>query len=260
MRDTTASAYIKNGRLCIVGLQESEVGPVPFTHVVDIGEEVEDGPVSFGAEDPVISTAIQRAREPMMSKVEEEKMKIVAGQWVDRARAGDQNAMALISGVRVNAQKGSERAKKAARFLGEYIRANPVNLTDGTCKNYLPQSGTPDKALIQKLSQFKGDDGAVSAWTPALSKKDPYLAAVVLADGPQMTHERIVNIGSHFGEEKQDFLLGVKSWNIKEPIRSSDAFIAGKAIGHTRALQGVRAGACPVSYLCRVSGWELGED
>jgi hypothetical protein len=259
MSNTTASAYVKNGRLCIIGVQESDVGLVPFTHVVDVGAEVEDGPVSFGEdEDPVITDAIEKARQPMSEKLEEAKMKVIAGQWVDRARAGDQNAMALISGVRQNAMRGSERAKKAARFLGEYIRANPVDVSDGNCKNYLTQS-VPDKALIQKLAQYKGDDAAVSAFAPALSKKDPYLTAVVLADGPHMTGERIVSIGSHFGEEKRDFILGVKGWNVKERIRGSDAFFAGQAVGHARALQGVRTGACPVSYLCRLSGWELGE-
>jgi len=258
MNETTASAYVKNGRLCILGVQESEVGLVPFSYITEV--DAEDGPVDFGVEDqdPNISAAIEKAREPMSLKAEEAKMKVVAGQWVDRARAGDQNAMALISGCRVNAQRGSERAKKAVKFLGEYIRANPVDLTDGNCRNYLPQA-TPDKALIQKLSQFKGDDGAVSAWAPALSKKDPYLTAVVLADGPHMTTERIVSIGSHFGEdEKSDFILGVKGWNIKEPVRSSDAFFAGQAIGNARAIQAVRQGY-PISHFCRVSGWELGE-
>jgi hypothetical protein len=262
MNNTTASAYVRLGRLCIVGLHECEtLGPIPFTHTVEVGE-AEDGPIDIGAEqqDANISNALAKAREPMLSKIEEEKMRITAEQWVERARAGDQNAMSLIQGVRRGAEAGKARAKKAVQLLAEYIRSHPVDVSSGETK-YLPSNASPDQRLVKKLTQFVGDDAAVSAWTPAVSRNDPYLAALILADGPNMAKERVSAIGCHFGEEQSDFWSAFNRWQDKAFFHgeTNDAMATGRAVGMARTLQGVRAGAFPISRLCQIAGWEMGE-
>lgn len=257
--DVSGAAYVRNGRLCIVGVHESDAGPIPFTVTEDVGEGIEDGPVDFGVEDSPVSTAIQKASHKMVSKIEDEKMRKIAGEWVDRARAGDQNAMALLQGVRRNVQAGSERAKRAAAHIARYIKAHPVDLTEG--RKYLPAPPpVPEyRSVLKKLSQYVADPAAVCAWTPPISRTDPYVAALVLANGPNLSPDHIKAVASHFGEdERRDFWMGFRNWRDKSQP-SSDAHSAGRAVGTARVLQGVRLKVYPISYFCELSGWELGD-
>jgi hypothetical protein len=263
MNDNTATAYIRNGRLCIVGLSESDMGPIPFTHTVEVGADVEDGPVDIGAEEqePRIASAIVKAREPMLAKIEEEKMRATAEQWVERARAGDQNAMALIQGVRRAVQAGNERAKRAMKMLVEYIKTHPVNMTDTLGPKYLPAHGEqPAEAhIVRKLSQFVGDEAVVGAWTPPVAKADPYMAVLILADGPRMTPERVKKIAAHFGAEEQPaFWRGFQACDDKGPT-DINSLATGRAVGRARNLQGVRAGAFPIARICKIAAWEMGD-
>src|SRR5882672_4652293 len=123
MNQTTASACVKEGRLCIVGLHDSkEVGLIPFTHTIEVGKDIPDGPVDFGAEDldEKLSKAIDDARQPMLATIEKQKMQMTAEQLVERARVGDQNAVAMISAIRAGATKGVKRAKIAFKMLADY--------------------------------------------------------------------------------------------------------------------------------------------
>jgi hypothetical protein len=264
MSHTSATAYVRNGRLCIVGLHEDDAtGPVPFTHTVELPEGVEDGPVVIGAEDqePAITTAIEKARQPMLSKIEESKMRMTAEQWVERARAGDQNAMALIQGVRRGALRGVERAKRAARLLAEYIHSHPVDMEQNHTR-YLPAHVEPstNMTVAKKLSQFVGDEAAIGAWSPTIAKSDPYLAVLILASGPNMSPERVKAIAAHFGADQRAFWNGFNARNECMVGRNQlDAYHAGKAVSGARTLQGVRVGAFPISRFCRVAGWEMGE-
>jgi hypothetical protein len=240
------------------------MGAVPFTHTVELPEGVEDGPVVIGAEnqEPAITTAIEKARQPMLSKIEEAKMRVTAEQWVERARAGDQNAMALIQGVRRGALRGVERAKRAARMLAEYIHSHPVDMEHGNPTRYLPAHAEPqaDMTVARKLSQFVGDEAAVGAWAPFIAKVEPYLAVLILANGPNMSPERVKSIASYFGADAPAFWNGFNA--ARETVRGRDqldAFHAGYAVKQARILQGVRVGAYPISRLCKVAGWEMGE-
>lgn len=255
---TTASAHVKGGRLCILGLHECALGPIPFAYSVEVAG-MSDGPVDFGADDlpDVLSQAIDKSKKPMLGIIEREKMRVAAESLVERARAGDQNAMAMISAVREQASKGSKRARKSVKLLQQYIDANPVS--ESSDDHYSPKRILPP--VVKQLGAHVGNDAAVSAWTPGVG--DLYLAGVVLANGPNLTKDRVVGIGSHFGEDEEAYWTGFKQW--KDPVdnfgadEGSDAAFTGRAVGLARTIQGVREGALPVSRLCPMAGWELGE-
>lgn len=48
-----------------------------------------------------------------------------AGELVERARAGDQNAMGMIAACRDNAKQGNERARISCVLIEDYCRRNP---------------------------------------------------------------------------------------------------------------------------------------
>jgi hypothetical protein len=49
----------------------------------------------------------------------------VGAELAERARAGDQNAMGMITAIRDQAEKGSARARVSCILIEEYCRANP---------------------------------------------------------------------------------------------------------------------------------------
>jgi len=55
-----------------------------------------------------------------------QKQSEIAADWVQRARAGDQNAIASISACREQAQRGSLRAKVSCALIARYCNENPV--------------------------------------------------------------------------------------------------------------------------------------
>jgi hypothetical protein len=55
-----------------------------------------------------------------------------ATDLVLRARAGDQNAMAIIAQVRESAKKGNPTALKSLQLMKAYISANPVDMVEPT--------------------------------------------------------------------------------------------------------------------------------
>ena len=252
---TTASAYVKEGRLCIVGLHSCELGPIPFAYSAGVAKEIPDGPVDLDNSDldPNVLKIIDESKEPMLAIIEREKMRVGAEQLVERARAGDQNAMAMIGEVRQNAEKGIKKAKRAFAMLHDYIKSHPI--LEGSSDHHY-RAPKVNKQIVRKLSDNIGEDAAISAWTPGIP--DLYLAALVVASGPVLKPERVTNIGSHFGDDTPRFWFGFEKWN--QPKTSKDsAVFTGQVVGLARTIQGVREGYLPVSRLCPMAGWELGE-
>lgn len=244
---TVASAHIKGGELTIVGLHQCALGPIPFRYSAKV-EGIEDGKVDFGKEDPKVNEAIEKAQAPMAGLIERNKMREAARELVERARLGDQNAMAMISCVREQAEQGNKRARTSFRLLKEYIEKHPSS--DG---HYSPESG-----LMKTLGENVGDDAAISAWAPGVS--DSYVAAVVVAGGPPLTKDRVSSIGAHFGEDAEVYMLAVCSpFRLCPPEVNPSAYNAGCVVGIARKIQGVNSGKFPVSAISPMAGWELGE-
>ena len=189
----------------------------------------------------------------MISATEQEKIRSSAGELVERARVGDQNAMAIILKVGEGARAGHERCRLAARCFRDYIESHPVEGSD----DHYPLREHP---AVRMLGEFVGEDEAIAKVTPEVP--DLYVAALILADGPILSKEKVVNIGTHFGEDSPSFWYGFKKFLKRiNPFGSDapEATFTGQAVGLARTLQGVRLGVLPISKLSPMAGWELGE-
>lgn len=121
-----ATAYVHNGRLCVVGIEETDLGPVPFAVSAQVFGEINDGPVDFGADLPdSLEEAVERVQGPIEDAVEDGHLRLAVEHLCLRARNGDQNAMALLGGIREAAQKGVPRAQKSLEAAKRFLKANP---------------------------------------------------------------------------------------------------------------------------------------
>lgn len=149
---------------------------------------------------------------------------------VRRARAGDQNAMAMIAMVRRSADKGSMVAQVTSQMIRDYIAKNPV----------------PGARMGLETTTA-----------------DPlYAKAVALSHGPLLSNARIANMTDALdGRSRELFFQGMK-WASSEaaPKRGAPPYEAGRIVGMARALQAVRMPSSPVSKQNRVAGAEMGEE
>ena len=251
---TSASAYVKDGKAHILGLAQTEYGPVPFAHSFDVPGEIKTGPLDLN--EPIASQLID-AQLPQINTI------IKRGMWkqaleglVKRSRDGDQNAMAMIRAVGENARNGVKRAQESFAFLRKYIERNPPGTT----------SGGPAIKALKEASIGKDIEHSVSVISTHIPHiDDPYTAALILSQGKKLTNELIGSIGDQFGEDKKAFTWGYKSTGeavvkattkqpeMKEPI------LVGYVVCLARTIQGVCDGTLPISKLCPIAGAELGE-
>lgn len=127
MSKPRATAYILQGRLCVVGVAETKLGPVPFAVSVPV-EWPTEGPVDVSGEIPEpISSALTAARPVIKANVDEGRQRLTVENLVLRARQWDQNALAMLGGIRERAEGGDERAILSMRYCREFIRRNPPN-------------------------------------------------------------------------------------------------------------------------------------
>jgi hypothetical protein len=191
-----------------------------------------------------------------------------AAQLVERARQGDQNAIALICQVRDNAKKGLPRAKQAVVALGRYIERNPVD-SQGSMGEELAEEAETD-ALAEDVLDccFEGDYvEVVRELVPDLATKSIPKAIVALANGPSLlpadgaTHITDVR-DSLTDAEKKAFAKGYRQ-GMRElddvPTGLQCAFLLGHILGTARRIQAVRLPGVPVSVLSPSAGFELGE-
>lgn len=123
-----ASAYVQDGRLYVMGVKSTPIGTVPFSYQGAVDGSVPDGPIDlFSKEHPeTVLKAVEEAKRPIMSAVAGEAMKMGAESLVERSRSGDQNAMAILTLVAENAEKGNKRAKHALKLVKDYIGKHPM--------------------------------------------------------------------------------------------------------------------------------------
>ncbi len=184
---------------------------------------------------------------------------------VDRARAGDQNAMAMLAQVGNNARAGQPRAKMTASMIYRYIHERPADAMG---------ADTPAGPQVTKkcLAALSDGDRLIPALIAAIRCSCGQEAAiVVLANGPhKLTDSTVREWGlSCFGndESTDKFFWGIRLAP-SDPIdldaavvqagAQGQAFQIGRTIGAARAIQAVRLGH-PIALLSTAAAWELGE-
>jgi hypothetical protein len=280
------SAYVFGRRLCLLGMAKTSEGPVPLASYSRIEGDCKSGPVSMGEELPEpVAQALQQAQDTMLTKLEIENKRVIAGGVVERARLGDQLARATIHQVREAAIAGHQRAQVIFELLKEYAVRNPPLENEQPEVHY---SGKIEGEKRQPSSKVKAVHSRILgtiAESAAMSGEDPlcypmtlatYLpnipvnmaTVVTLANGPPLLRSKIQEIAAAFGneEESQAFLYGVsnplpklKQVLPKLPPQARRILGAGYCVATARRMQGARIDSVPLSKLCEDASWELGE-
>lgn len=190
-----------------------------------------------------------------------------AAQLVERARLGDQNAMALMKQIGENAKKKQPRALKAYTELMRYIKANPVTKTMAFGEEMTEESEL-DSIAHDIHSSFGASEDyceVVFSKVPDLALRNINKAIVCLANGPSLLPD-----DNHFKqvreslspEDEKAFMLGYKH-GVKELDDVEEKyhcpFLLGHVLGTARRIQAVRLPKVPVSILSPQVGMELGE-
>jgi hypothetical protein len=187
-----------------------------------------------------------------------------ARELVERARAGDQNAMAILQMVGENARKGQPKARAAEGAIQRYIADHPAPLTNwaegaeliGILKN--PEN--PDDGIFETLLSLPQYEDArlVSTACVVLSHHEPWTKGRIHAI------DSLMDPGS---DEQRQFRMGVEgaaeSRVLGPAIRSlppelQGFLCAGHVLGTARKLQLARRADVPLTALCRDLEWELG--
>ena len=178
-----ATAYIQDNHLCVMGIQQTPSGPVPFACVSAIeGEECKDGPVDVSAQlSPGVEKAMQEVHAKALDDVRGKLMQTKVRDIVLRSRAGDQNAIALIIETRKAAERGIARARVAFGMLTKYIKQHPAS------KRAAFGEEKPIVALATQITA-PSDLHYAAAVTGLTNDKN---AVVVLANGPEITEEKV---------------------------------------------------------------------
>lgn len=180
------------------------------------------------------------------------ELSAAAESLVRRARLGDQNATAMIAMVREHANNGVAKAKSAYAAIRQYIASNPSKNAPMTTIGFEPK---------------------ITA------------RAVQLANGPNLTAQRIGHMGSMFGAEGNQavFVIGVEGWRKPRGVNgdhypstvnqvgvdihttnvgtenNKKILAASWDTGLARAIQLVRLPNSKISAFSPLAGWELGE-
>jgi hypothetical protein len=198
-------------------------------------------------------------------------MEQAAADIANRARLGDQVAMAIICEVRDNAKKGDPKAKQAFKLLDQYTREhanNPENLN-----HYDSTMGDDEAADLASTMCGEEVDYAVAIRqkAPAAIQASNRKAIVTLANGPSLLpgeRNLVREVGETFQteEEKEAFILGArfcaKALAAMQDMthEAQHALLLGYVLGTARKIQAVREPNMPISVQSRIAGWELGED
>lgn len=196
---------------------------------------------------------------------EEDEIKTSVANLVQRARQGDQNAMAQIAMVGKNAKKGNKRAQFTAKELQEYIDSNPPVSRMGK-----EVDRTPVFRSLKNGVKSNKYCTAILTLCPRVgtNKDDMRACCVIIAGGPPLNNHRIKSLGAAFGDDAPLFYHGVKHHNDSKEISTFAADIepeakkvlhTGCCVGMARSLQLVRMDDTPITPYCADAGWELGE-
>jgi hypothetical protein len=181
----------------------------------------------------------------------------VIADLVERARAGDQNAIAMICEIRDNANRGESRAKESAREIEQYIKKHPV--TDMGCDQLVRETTAAfgadpyEKVLIEKVKP--------------LAERNLKKAIVTVANGPSLLRgyrELIETFAENLSDNERDaFKLGAAQTSIAlQAMRNfshecQHALILGYVLGKARRIQAVRLPGVPIAVQSAIAAKEL---
>lgn len=186
-----------------------------------------------------------------------------AKQLVERSRAGDQNAMAILYKVGENARAGDPKAKQSYDLIMKYIKDHP----NGSDPLIL---GAEAKQALGVLKDPSNDDPDIIDVLCSLPIIGNGLAiqtaCILLGNGPAWTKARVKQVDSNIPGGEQDIFRfgysdGVQSKQPlanKLPQKSVGYLCAGHCIGIARRIQLARLKQVPVSIISPEVGWELG--
>ncbi len=173
---------------------------------------------------------------------------------VERARAHDQVAMAILAQVRDNAKKGEPRAKASLRIIQKYIKSHPAQ-NFGVCDVTHCESLN----TLWKLPSMPPDVAALAVINEA-PKVTFWQAIVSIVQGPPGDALIVaVNEKMPEGVERDSFRRGV-DWKKGMPAGAKGpAWSLGRIFGIGRAIQRLADETIPIAAFCPVTAWELGE-
>lgn len=172
-------------------------------------------------------------------------VKDAARDVVERSRAGDQVAMAIIAIVRDNARKGSKKAKKSVQLMQRYIDSHPVS------------SMGYEAGHTNHAAKALWENPTAETITLTLPLAGFWTGVCALVHGPDLTRERAIEIGSVLPETDQP------AFNAACLDEKLDGSRRGWFIGHVvliaRRIQRIRNPNVPIATFCPIVAWELGE-
>jgi hypothetical protein len=190
-----------------------------------------------------------------------------AQQLVERARQGDQNAIAMICQVRDNAKKGIAQARQGYTAIESYIKAHPAQSIPSFGEE-LANNSASDSMAIDMMAGF-GEDyiATIKDKTAPLAAVSIPKAVVTLANGPSLLPSGQQNLVHDIRDSLDEaqcaaFLLGLKH-GLSEmnsiPEEQQWAFVLGHVLGTARKIQAVRCPNVPLSILSPQLGAEFQE-
>ena len=266
--EINAAAYVTGKNLCIVGVADTRLGAIPFACTTAIkGEaEVTDGPIDVGSElPPEVQAALDEGSKESMLRITRDSFALAAESLVERARQGDQVALATIVLIRKAAVKGSERAKRGLRALEHYARKNKISTTSfGRDTSRL--SASLDKHHETSLEY----SSAIRAIVPVLAGKDPDCAIVTLANGPELLGEKnetVEKLSQGLSEAaRKAFRYGFSNSYHSAKVASvahrlsegeRESLQLGYCVAMAKRIQAVRLPGTPIKVLSSAASWEL---
>jgi hypothetical protein len=271
-----ASAYSHKGRLCIIGVYETPWGAIPFAHHCMLATDVPDGPIRVDKEmHPKVREALDKSQDVIMSKIKNETMSVAAENLVERARQGDQNAMAMLMMIRQAAQAGKPRAKIAYDILRVYIKDHPSVGTPRQLPKPQRRSQAEVFQAVKKAVQTNNPlhyGTAIVSLVPSsgTTVEDATVMGTILANGPPLTRARIQAILGALEDpgsrrilttaiRLSDKLGDLLKLSKQLPPEGRRALRIGYSLGLAQRLQQVRLPETPMSVYSQMVAWELGE-
>jgi len=244
-----ASAYVKQGRLIIIGVAQLRIGPVPFTYDCVVPEGTPEGPLDLNQKgSETLEQCLTDAEKGIRKRIQKGAIKVGAENLVLRARQGDQNALAMLMAIRKNAKAKVPKALVAFKAVKEYIEDHPP--TEDVRFGYEIKKNM-SLALAKHVEADTPMHYALGVLT-ILPHLDVNRSTVLLADGPLITKNLIDAICKNFSiRQSEQFIAGF-----------SGKYVASKPcqLGHVfrkaKELQALRKGAF---HLCNpIISYELG--
>lgn len=270
-------AYVENNHLHVIGFESTPLGIFPFEVSCEIEGEINDGIIDVENVPLEVGKAFEKVRPVIMKRLNVEKIKAAAGDYVERARQGDQNAMSVLVAVRNAAERGNERATMAKDIIAKYIDTHPI---DGT-----PNIGAENSVIQNSLEKVKGFIKRAFERSPfhyAVTVKEsanclPIDSGYVvrLANGPILLSKKdelnphVTAIFKTFQTpiEQKAFGFALKTQDKGKVIGlcqrvsslEQNALKIGYAVGLAKRIQAVRLPTTPIAILSPMAAWELGE-